>query len=679
MSSDTNAPRKKRKTSDGRTSRARKPILSRLTGMPIDILFEIFGYCHPYDVLRLARVTKALRGLLLHKSASSVWRTARENLVPSMPEKPSDMSEPAWIHLVFDPVCHFCCAKGLRVVDWRLRVRICAKCTKIHMETAEPTPWNNSPESFIESMIPRRVGKKGEISYLSRDYQDVANELFVLNSPRARNSFAVARRELIKTRDIHAERCELWAQDKVSDRSKELEEVRKERQAAIINKLIGLGYEEDLKKLEYPSNLKFLSEFTRTQALTERIWKNIEGPVVAYVENSRQKRLARLRFSERSKPLIRLYQQFKNSLLPYNEIMPGPVDLCNMAKVAAILNSPPDAKIDESSFVDIVPMFNSLAAQWNTYTHLRLLHHTQRVEDKNSRITFLLGFDQEDKHSTFKTDRKSLKPLEKMIPELMKSLVFVCDNCTPPQWDSIGDDTFYFERDLAEPLYYPEVLDHHCLTRNLNYRDRTECSDSLKHLEHYDRDRGSWSCRILSIEKSLGRIFEAIVTIAGQDPGSTGAQDMDKLDMWFACMHPACLTAKLDNNGFWAYACNWRGAVKHHAEEHPEETPDFEALSSYNVDFCRSRLRPLADLVVPPADWLCAHCRDTPAERPPATIDAVKEHLKAEHDLMSPQPNQDCYERFGAPLRPAFGKGPLGDSLEVFRDIPQLKVAIIPA
>jgi hypothetical protein len=240
--------------------------------------------------------------------------------------------------------------------------------------------------------------------------------------------------------------------------------------------------------------------------------------------------------------------------------MPGPVDLCNFSKVKAILNSPPDVKIDEASFSAVVPLFDDFVGKWRNHMHLRLLYHVRRVEDKKNRESFLVGYDVEDKENSF--DAKSLRPCQSIITDLLNQMVFVCDKCTPPLWDSIGTDPLYFEREIAEPFYYPEVLDHHCLTRDLSHRDRTESTDSLKHLEHYDRDRASWNCRILTVEKSLGRIFEAIVTIAGQNPVSTSARDMDQLDMWFACMNPACLTLKVDlSTRFWAQARNWRRAV----------------------------------------------------------------------------------------------------------------------
>ncbi|KAJ7492291.1 hypothetical protein FB451DRAFT_525803 [Mycena latifolia] len=119
--------REKRLTSfDGKTCSLAWVLL-----MPLDIIFEVFGYLNPSDLLGLARMTKSLRRVLMHKSSMSVWKTARSN-VPWLPDAPPGMSEPAWANLVFDRHCHYCLAKGVRKIHWRLRVRLCKPCSEKH-------------------------------------------------------------------------------------------------------------------------------------------------------------------------------------------------------------------------------------------------------------------------------------------------------------------------------------------------------------------------------------------------------------------------------------------------------------------------------------------------------------------------------------------------------------------
>ena len=90
--------------------------------MPLDILYEvsdsplitamtlwndaqIFGHLRPYDLLRLARTTKALRNILLRRSAKSVWKDALAN-IEGLPVCPDDLNEPQFASLAFDPFCH---------------------------------------------------------------------------------------------------------------------------------------------------------------------------------------------------------------------------------------------------------------------------------------------------------------------------------------------------------------------------------------------------------------------------------------------------------------------------------------------------------------------------------------------------------------------------------------------
>ncbi|KAG1826927.1 uncharacterized protein BJ212DRAFT_1474135 [Suillus subaureus] len=71
-------------------SRARRGGLSLLPTMSLDVLFEIFGFLKPLDLLSLARTSKAFRNLLMRKSNAFIWRASR-SLVPNLPECPLDL------------------------------------------------------------------------------------------------------------------------------------------------------------------------------------------------------------------------------------------------------------------------------------------------------------------------------------------------------------------------------------------------------------------------------------------------------------------------------------------------------------------------------------------------------------------------------------------------------------
>ncbi|TFK86169.1 hypothetical protein K466DRAFT_493293 [Polyporus arcularius HHB13444] len=75
-----------------------------LPDMPMDILYEVLQHLQPLGLLHLARTTKALRKFLMTRSASAIWRCAREN-VPGLPDCPKDMVEPSYANFMFEPHC----------------------------------------------------------------------------------------------------------------------------------------------------------------------------------------------------------------------------------------------------------------------------------------------------------------------------------------------------------------------------------------------------------------------------------------------------------------------------------------------------------------------------------------------------------------------------------------------
>ncbi|KAH9481744.1 hypothetical protein JR316_0006271, partial [Psilocybe cubensis] len=108
---------------------SKRGALQRFTEMPIDILYEIFGYLHPMDVLNLSRTTKSLRSVLLARHARGVWRSALGS-VRALPSCPPDMTEPEYASLAFDDWCQLCLKRNTESISWLCRVRYCKSCMK---------------------------------------------------------------------------------------------------------------------------------------------------------------------------------------------------------------------------------------------------------------------------------------------------------------------------------------------------------------------------------------------------------------------------------------------------------------------------------------------------------------------------------------------------------------------
>jgi len=137
-------PKKKEKKSiepahgngNGTRSRAvrhnKRGLLEDLPNLPLDIVYEILSRCSPLDLLRLARTTKAFRTLLMSRSSTAIWKSARQlssdKQVIGIPECPFYLSEPAYANLAFDPYCHNCLANNIHQIVWEFCKRYCTKC-----------------------------------------------------------------------------------------------------------------------------------------------------------------------------------------------------------------------------------------------------------------------------------------------------------------------------------------------------------------------------------------------------------------------------------------------------------------------------------------------------------------------------------------------------------------------
>lgn len=140
--------RKHRKTlinnaGDKPTHKSRRGKLQDLPNMPLDILFDIFGHLLPLDVLRLARTSKALRNVVMRRSARSIWRTAFFNLPVLPPPRPDDLTEPGWASLLFDTHCS---VSLFRFIPYLRTLNASSSCRSSARDLA--SPWFHGCSAF---------------------------------------------------------------------------------------------------------------------------------------------------------------------------------------------------------------------------------------------------------------------------------------------------------------------------------------------------------------------------------------------------------------------------------------------------------------------------------------------------------------------------------------------------
>ncbi|KZP14926.1 hypothetical protein FIBSPDRAFT_751000, partial [Athelia psychrophila] len=343
----------------------------------------------------------------------------------------------------------------------------------------------------------------------------------------------------------HAIKCKGWSESQRTDRSQELQEARDSRKAAIIEKLVDLGWSFEIEKIpDMPlestlAQHKLVKQPTR---LTARIWTNIEPEMIKYMEQMKLDRLEGERpaiIISRKRPAIEAIRAYKISQLPWTEVMPEPPDYCRMAPVKAILELPNEIDVDVSSFETVVPELPSLFAEWR--------------RDAQTQVLRLLNLQPEN---ALEQPPTSVGPPSLNAAHQLQ-LATTAFNCTRCIFDySVFSPTF-----SMAPLLYPEFLSHCCLTslsKNVNHAD-TSVYLEIQH-PRARRARAEWTCDNLTINTCAGEMMEAIVIFCRLDPASATTKDLDELDVWLGCQNCARWPEGPDEAQVSVFG--WRNAVR---------------------------------------------------------------------------------------------------------------------
>ncbi|KAI0723949.1 hypothetical protein C8T65DRAFT_599659 [Cerioporus squamosus] len=261
-----------------------------LPDMPLDILYEVFLHLHPYDLLHLARTTKTLRRMLMTRSASTIWRRAREN-VPGLPDCPKDMSEPAYANLMFDPHCHFCLKARVLKVMWACRVRCCKSCFKDHfVELGEVFKACHPQYDALRpaAMLPAEV-VNDRLYFLKRDLTKLLEHLATLNGDEAALKAVEAERmQAVEEQEDTIDALEAWRIAERRRRREERTELIRRREDQIIERLRQCGF-DDLEYMTPDVCTRFMDHplVKQPKELTDRIWNNIKGRMLAWAEGAR--------------------------------------------------------------------------------------------------------------------------------------------------------------------------------------------------------------------------------------------------------------------------------------------------------------------------------------------------------------------------------------------------------
>ncbi|KAJ8519714.1 hypothetical protein ONZ45_g3364 [Pleurotus djamor] len=447
--------------------------LSNLPQMPLDILFEIFGYLDPLDVLRLARTTKAFRSVLMTRSATSLWKTAFEN-TPDVPQKPEGLAEPSWANFLFTTNCY-------------------VLASHLALHTASVVIKSGTVSNVL-------VRRKYSGVWLKVDFDNFMESFAKVRGDQAKSrDFCKQRNKRYAKMAEHSKEYDRWAADNKYERSADLEHIRNARFELIKMKLIEavprLGPEIGGLTSSQEFLLRQLPPVKAPRPLTDRAWPKVEREITPIMTEFRDARLV----AERAAILKKRRQTFAEvideyaSTQPVDAILPSAADIYVLQSFSPIKQrleeDPNDTDYPPSAFDDVLENMPQYCAEWMDLCTERLLE----VVDESSDI--------ENADPPILPDKTSLS---------LATTIFYCKGC----FCTLG---------------YPNILVHQCFRRPpTQLRHGTEMGQSMD-----DLNIAPWIMlspyRINLVSPMLA---SDVVLACGYDPQNATAEELDSANVW---------------------------------------------------------------------------------------------------------------------------------------------------
>ncbi|KAI4518067.1 hypothetical protein K525DRAFT_260037 [Schizophyllum commune Loenen D] len=543
--------------SSPRARRTRKRA-SRLLRMPLDIIYEILARLAPQDLLSMSRVTKAFRGMLLDRaSAQTIWRNALAR-VPGLPPPPKGMSEPRLVYLIYGTNCQFCGSSRKADACFSARMRLCPICVKMRFVEYEDVPTYHILKRFFPAGSRDMVVYTPYIERINREAGIILCQK--RRAAHARGDMASGSSACKMTRDeMHERQQQNYLERAERDRR------RRAREAEVIRRLKALGFEKELAT--YPDALRQVPYLRNKHSN----WDRMRGVAVAEL-----KKLYRVRtvsdttkaLSARHKVLVDTYTNLRRSL-PFRAFVPTVGDIANTPSIRALLTQPPQKPkptpaIMQAALAAVPP---ALFEDWRTGCEDTLLMniYSRTLSDPCAAAEFAPG----------NLTRATLR---------LASTVFM-----NPKTGAL--------------FSYPHVL----------------YAPALDVLPHQRPDERGRDPKQLTVRAECARIVRRMAELAGLDPWTTTALEIDELDAWY--YYP-----EADKPGQ-RRALPWRYVTKLGMPDRrfeilgPEQMAEARAIADARA----------SDVKFVDGDSLCAHCQARFFES--ATLYT---HLREAHSIATP-------------------------------------------
>ncbi|CAA7263085.1 unnamed protein product [Cyclocybe aegerita] len=642
-------PAKKAKTGPGASKSTKSPgkkgsrqtnSLSLLPTMPLDVLFEVFSHLSPKDIINLARTSRMFRETLMTTNATTVWKTAREQV--GAPDCPSYMSEPQWAVLLFGNVCQTCGAKNIQRVDFGLLRRVCTNCKKAHLvvESKFEARFPDIDDEVLGFVLYTKIGGwshgyarssrffwAADIDRMVRKLAEYQHNVHLrrAGAQQALKDFKARRMELVQDVRENIKEREDWCDDFLIGRYRDKHAVIEERTEAIIRKFISLGYmASDVEWIRHQR------ECQQPALLTDRIWTRIRPLLEPAVLQKKRERLEREMKGIRSarRTIVHTsYQEFQTTLMPSQwKYLPRTVDICAMEPFAKVVDAEADVTVTVADFVEAfrqLPDLLSAALDARKLTVRKLFenrHHLYPFELWESRTKQPPPSAQEPEAGEIIEDAGP--PSQPLDPLDLATTVFACQEEPCSGYGSTAPYLFGWDGIASHNNCRPDSFSP-AADRNLWYLQRIEVSPAPPKV---------------AFSVSGSTAVRAVVKAAGLDEKTATVSDMDAKDLRFECS--ACTAKKKVGATSWTKpGYKWRDFTYHCTVKHHSSVENVVVVISPE-NCVKVKEDEMNDPKRAKNLWTCGHCSTYHnLER----REVVLEHLKTLHNISTAREPDDLF------------------------------------
>ncbi|TFK76262.1 hypothetical protein BDN72DRAFT_227118 [Pluteus cervinus] len=590
-----------------RTTTRRAPVargqLGMLPEMPLDVLYEIFSLLPPESLIALTRTTKALRNMLMSRSAITIWKNCLRN-DPDLPPKPENLTEPAFANLFFSDHCSFCAASETKNVLWVFNVRCCNPCMKNRFANVRAIRNKvNVLRSLngLESLLCLSVTNDGLQVMSFEEAHSLAERIKSLDEDTtALDLFYTETKLVVKDRYQYALVCSRYTLARERRDLQALEELRIKRRESIYEYLTDMGYKGELQYLS-ETHSTVLSEHPSVylaKELTEKAWETLRPVLVEILEDVREKlekKYKKALLKTRLSIIIDLLGDYRNSQ-PLNSVLPRAPDLAVLPQTMTMLfDKSRERYIEHDHFAEFQTSIPQMCATWR--------------ETNDQALAALLPAPLPSGSS-----RGSRNAAANVQHLALATTYFKCGDC-------------------REPISYPRILVHAC-TYNLRHGYRNREDDIALIFEKLKAESWSTTGNRVKFYQDAQIAASVVVSVCEFDPQTTTSAAMDEAQSWLECT--GCSVAKKSKKPKNVYT--WRSAIVHELEHRAagNKPTSWRSLHSEEVEFVTEELNEayIDGKEKSSENVTCIHCRQT-------VTGPLLWHYEQNHNIDSPMKDID--------------------------------------